>query len=233
MESLKKLPVRALTSGSTRALLKVREKGGKKKETITFKKSRFVDYYLDCGSARKAALAAGYDQYTANSASYFLLKDPAIVQELSRRTKEYFKTQGVDPERILAEMWNIYNVNLLDLGEVNSETGEFKLDLRRINRAQAAGIVELSYDFQGRPKVKLADKRATLETMYKLMCQESGKASGERDEGPLTLQKIDSMVKSVTINHQHINIINEGKKKELPPIIDVTAASVLEGVPSQ
>lgn len=55
---------------------------------MTIKRSKFIDEYLVCLNATKAAERSGYSTDTAGSIGHELLKNPEIKEEISRRIEE-------------------------------------------------------------------------------------------------------------------------------------------------
>jgi hypothetical protein len=105
--------------------------------------------------------------------------------------------------------------NILDYLEVQ-EDGTAKVNLKRINRDQGKAILEFSYDPEGRPKIRLADKKAALETLAKLIIPKD--ALNEMGE-EVTIQSLDAIVRAakgnVTVNQQ-FNIVQSQERHQLP-----------------
>lgn len=66
------------------------------------RQKRFVDYYLELGNMRKAALRAGYAEITANKVSETILKSPAVKEYLNKRIAEMDHKRIADAEEVLS-----------------------------------------------------------------------------------------------------------------------------------
>lgn len=65
---------------------------------------RFVASILKGNTATQAARDAGFSEKNAHRYGSVLMKKPAISREIERQ----LNAAGMDPQRILAEMWDLY-----------------------------------------------------------------------------------------------------------------------------
>jgi phage terminase small subunit len=142
---------------------------------LTQKALRFAREYLVDLNATQAAIRAGYSEKTAYSIGQELLKKPeiaALVQE--GQAKRAMRTQ-VTVDRVLEEAARIAFVDIRDFYD---DQGRLK-DPKTWSEHQAAAVasIESFEEYTGRGedreaigmarKIKLWDKRAQLETLFK------------------------------------------------------------------
>ena len=73
---------------------------------ITPQQHRFIAGIIRGHPAGKSAIDAGYSERSARSIGPELLKRPAITREIDRQ----LNAAGVSPQRILAELWDLYEM---------------------------------------------------------------------------------------------------------------------------
>lgn len=132
------------------------------------KRRRFVREYLVGGDIKQAARTCGYTaQY-----GWELMQMPHIKAEIERLQAQIATKLEVTKEKVVEELAKIGFANMADYMRVG-ETGDPVLDWSKLNRDQAAALIEVTVeDFtEGRGKeardvrrvkFKLADKRAAL-----------------------------------------------------------------------
>lgn len=195
-------------------------KGVKKssvERSLTARQEKFINYYLAGKTPPEAARIAGYSESVAATASVTLLRNPAIYQEINQRARDKFKELEIDAEWILGQLGNVATANILDYGDID-ENGRFVTNLKKIDRNQAGAILELKYDLQGNPIVKLKDSNTALEKIIRLLGYDKAPLGSGKDveDQPLTINTLDMIVNKVTV-HQTINQqINIQERQQLP-----------------
>lgn len=149
---------------------------------LNAKRKRFVQEYLIDLNATQAAIRAGYSAKTAKSSGQRLLTYVEVAEAITKAQKRREKRMELNQDRVVAELaklalydirsavqWganptnpqqdgfepnglNIYPVSLVPSDIVDDDT--------------AAAISEVSLTAQG-VRLKMADKRAALETLLK------------------------------------------------------------------
>ena len=77
-------------------------------ERLTPKQERFVQEYVDCLNATKAAIAAGYSRRTARQIGYENLTKPYIRRAVARIREAYSRRVDVDRDWVIAEYLAMY-----------------------------------------------------------------------------------------------------------------------------
>jgi phage terminase small subunit len=165
---------------------------------LTSKQKLFVEYYLQNANPQKAALKAGYSPSVAEVAKIEILENPHVVAEIRRRADEKFKNAQIDTSWVLQEATKLAGSNMLDYVDIE-EDGTFKVNLNRCTRDMGAAIQELSYDPEGRPKIKLVDKKGSVELLARIKKLFSDSSDQPGGNAPLTIQSLDQIVQNVTI----------------------------------
>lgn len=178
----------------------------------------FINYYCAGNNAYRAAEKAGYSEGTCINATQLLLNNPHIREEIARRWNEDFKEANIKNEDIFASAARMAMANIFDYIKIE-EGGKWDLDLGKIPRELGFAIQEMSYDAQGRPRIRLVDKKAVLELIAKFRGMGTDKLEISGKGGaPLTVQSIDQMVQQ-HVQQQNVqqNItINVGSQGALP-----------------
>lgn len=183
-------------------------------DRLTHKQKIFVERFLRHGNAVKAAREAGYSDSVAQQASITIRHHPQVAAEINRRLTEFYHREEVTTDTVLRTAWGLANSNLLDYFEVQ-EDGSLKPNFKDMTREQAAAIQEFSYDPEGRPKLRLVDKKASLELYARLKKMFSdSEDSGQGGKG-FTIQMLDSIVQKVENQNIQVNVISQGRQ-ELP-----------------
>lgn len=183
-------------------------------DRLTHKQKIFVERFLRHGNAVKAAREAGYSDSVAQQASITIRHHPQVAAEINRRLTEFYHREEVTTDTVLRTAWGLANSNILDYFEVQ-EDGSLKPNFENMTREQAAAIQEFSYDPEGRPKLRLVDKKASLELYARLKKMFSdGEDSGQGGKG-FTIQMLDSIVQKVENQNIQVNVISQGRQ-ELP-----------------
>lgn len=195
-------------------------------DKLTRKQKLFVEYWLQGKSAYVAAELAGYSPSTASIATTVILTSTQVIKEIRRRTSKVFTDLELDTDYVLEKAANLASANMLDYVDIKPD-GTFEINLARVSRAQGEAIQELSFDAQGRPKIRMVDKKGSVELLARIkkMLNEGdlGPAGGKGEGQAITTQYIDQVVQEITVNQQ-VNVyqpqsqiaLGEANKESFP-----------------
>ena len=153
-----------------------RRSDGKSDMGLSAKQRCFAEEYLVDLNATQAAIRAGYSERTAKSQGQRLLThvDVAALIADSKRTRS--DKTGITQEMVIAELAKIGFADIrkaVAWGDTPVDDGQgglaYPVELipsSQIDDDTAAAITEVSLTAQG-VKIKMADKRAALETLLK------------------------------------------------------------------
>lgn len=151
-------------------------------ERLSPKQEAFAQHFALHGDA-SAAYRVAYDtsKYkpeTIHQSACRLLKSPKVqsrLAELQARVQEKLnKRFDITAEKILQELAAIAFVNFLDFVDINPQSGEARVDLRKVDRMQGAAIgsykvktypekgMDGEFETVKEVEFKLMDKRAAL-----------------------------------------------------------------------
>jgi len=85
--------------------LKNIRKKTRKSKIFTVKQQRFINEYLKDGNASRAALDAGYSEYTAGVIGCHNLQNPEIANEIQRKRDEYQKKFEIRREYMVEKLY--------------------------------------------------------------------------------------------------------------------------------
>lgn len=162
---------------------------------------KFVEYYVGNRTAYQAAKLAGYAESTCANATELLLNNPDVRKEISNRFNTAFHDKNINNEDIFSGVARCAFSNMFDYISV-LPNGEFRVNLNEVPREMGYAIQEISHDAQGRPKIRLVDKKASFELLgrFRHMAVDKLEVSG-KEGGPLTIQALDAIVQqNITIN---------------------------------
>jgi phage terminase small subunit len=128
---------------------------------LTPKQEMFAKEYLIDLNATQAAIRAGYSKRTARSQGQRLLTNVDIAKVINAAMAKRSERTDIKADDVIRELALIGFANMADYTKL-TESGGLVLDATNLTRDQKAAISEVSYDAQGNPKIKLADKRAAL-----------------------------------------------------------------------
>lgn len=126
------------------------------------RQQRFVEEYLVDLNATKAAERAGYSEKTANPQAARLLAKASIQAAVAVGMEKRSRRVEITQDRVLFELACIGFANMQDFMEVTAEGEEALKKVSALDRQHAAAIAEFTVDKDGKSKLKLADKRASL-----------------------------------------------------------------------
>lgn len=152
---------------------------GKKRAGLTPKQERFVLEYLIDLNATQAAIRSGYSKKTANEQASRLLANVSVAAEVEKRKAKISAKLECTADDIAREIHKLGFANMADYMKAG-EDGDPYLDFSSLTREQAAALQEVTVEsyMQGggeaarevrRVKFKLADKRASLVDLGKLL----------------------------------------------------------------
>lgn len=190
---------------------------------LNTRQQRFVEYFLQggCNNPYKAALKAGYSELSARTAYSWMVENPKILAEINRRTRATFGALDITTDRIVEETAKMAFANILDFVNIK-EDGKFEVDLTKVTRYNAAAIQSLEYDAEGRPRLRLADKKSALELLarykkYGLIASGNEKDQ-QSEQAPLTIQKLDTIIQNFTT----VNVNGDGRHQLPAQTIEAT-----------
>jgi phage terminase small subunit len=154
---------------------------------LTDKQRRFVAEYLVDLNATAAYLSAGYAPSTmavANSAASELLSLPKVQIEIHRRQAQVDRSLGISAERIERQSARIAFSDIRDIVDIHPDGTATVKPTSEWSDAAAAAVASITItEYKGQTKVtvKLHDKLAGLEQLYKRqnLYREHQEAGGE------------------------------------------------------
>jgi phage terminase small subunit len=136
---------------------------------LTTKQERFKEEYLKDLNGRRAAIEAGYSPKTANEQASRLLTKVNIQEALSRRWQEIQEGNGIDAEKVIAELSRLAFSNMRDYVSWGPDGVRLK-DSEELSADATAAVVEVieTHTKEGRSvRFKLADKKGALDSLAK------------------------------------------------------------------
>jgi phage terminase small subunit len=155
---------------------------------LTTKEENFCQLYLIDFNASKAAREAGYSEDSAASIGSENLRKPHIQQRIKQLREEMGATFNITRERIAQELARI---GFFDIRKIHTEDGAI-MPVHLFSDAEAAAVAGIEVEEETKTgggddgiddqgdlvegytvgrvkKIKIADKRAALESLIKLM----------------------------------------------------------------
>lgn len=143
---------------------------------LTAKQECFVAEYLIDLNARQAAIRAGYSEKTAGSVGCENLTKPKIAEAIAQAMAKRSKRTEITQDMVVAEMaklgfYDIRKAVRWGSTPTVSEDGLLVYPVEMVasedmDDATAAAVTEVSMTAQG-VKIKMADKRAALESLMR------------------------------------------------------------------
>jgi len=129
---------------------------------ITPRHRRFVEQYCTHFVGARAAREAGYSESRAKRTAYDLLQDEDIQEMVSERLDEMSMSAAEATRRLT----KIAEASVSDYFQITEKDGQRFLTLdKEAILEDGYAIKELSWDTNGRPKLKLHDSVKTLESI--------------------------------------------------------------------
>jgi phage terminase small subunit len=128
---------------------------------FTAKQRKFIDEYVLCLNATKAAIRAGYSEKTAKDIGCENLAKPNIKAEIARIIKE----NTISPEEVLQQLSRMATLDMEDMFDFPGNAPIFNADKAREN-----GAMQIIDGFKITDKemtIKLPSKQKALELMAK------------------------------------------------------------------
>lgn len=144
---------------------------------LTERQAAFARHLITGMSATEAARKAGYSATYADRQAKQLLENPQVAAYLDTLRAKIETATIMTAQETLEELSKLGRANLLDYFRLTSD-GDPVIDLSRITPDQAAALTEIQVEdfLEGRGedarevrrvRIKMADKRAALETLGK------------------------------------------------------------------
>lgn len=130
--------------------------------SITRKRQAFVEEYLQCWNATRAAIAAGYSERSAKTTSHRLMENADVREAIQARVSE--KAMGAD--EVLLRLADQAKATMEDFVTVE-ENGDIRFDLEK---ARLSGKIHLIKTISPTPqgfKIELHDQQKALELIGK------------------------------------------------------------------
>lgn len=145
--------------------------------SLTDKQQRFVEEYLVDLNATQAAIRSGYSQKTAHSQGPRLLENVDVKAAIQAALDARAERTLASADAVLLELQKLAFANVLDFAAPTHDGSSLALDFSTLTREQAAAFAEVTTNrwTEGKgedatvvhsTKVKLADKRASLNSLY-------------------------------------------------------------------
>ena len=173
-----------------------------RRDRLTPKQSRFIREFLVDLNATQAAIRAGYSRKSARVTGAETLTKPAVEKAIAAARAKVEAKLECTADDIAREMHRLGFANMLDYMQPGAD-GDPHLDFSKLTRDQAAALTEVTVeDFKDgrgeeqrdvrRVKFKLADKRAALVDLSKLLgyMRERHEHTG-KDGGPIVTETWD------------------------------------------
>ena len=147
--------------------------------SLNARHQRFVAEYLRDFNGKRAAIATGYSEKTAEQQASRLLRNVKVAEAVAKGQAKRAEKLEISADMIAQELRLLGFSNMQDFMRTG-ENGEPYLDFSGLTREQAAALAEVTVedfvDGRGedardvrRVKFKLTDKRAALVDLAKLL----------------------------------------------------------------
>lgn len=173
----------------------------------------FAREYLKDLNGTRAAIAAGYSEKTAQEAASRLLSNAMVQKRIKELLDKKIERLDITVEGVLGELRKMGFANMQDYVRL-TEDGLAALDVSKVTRDQWAAVQEMTSDTAGttvdpnwsggeggppkvpviRNKIKLADKRGSLELLGKYLKLFTDRvAVGSADGGPIAVRIVTNV----------------------------------------
>jgi len=136
-------------------------------KNITARHKRFVRCYCKHFNGARAAREAGYAESRDAQTAHDLLSDP----DISRMVDERLDEMALSSEEATKRLGDIARADITDFFEVETVSTDdgpkevLTLDRETFLEEAGAVVKEITWDQNGRPKLKLYDKQKALKTI--------------------------------------------------------------------
>jgi len=136
----------------------------KEKNKLTKKQEMFCRFYVSNGhNGKQAAISAGYSKKTAKVIAMENLTKPYLKSFIEELEKPVIEKLGLDENWVLTKLHNFSEALITDYFDFDEATKRIVLkDLFKLPKSKVEAIEEISQDKDGRIKIKLVNKRASV-----------------------------------------------------------------------
>ncbi len=136
----------------------------KEKNKLTKKQEMFCRCYVSNGhNGSKAAIRAGYSKKTAKVIAMENLTKPYLKSFIEELEKPVIEKLGLDENWVLTKLHNFSEALITDYFDFDADTKSIVLkDLTTLPKSKIEAIEEIQQDKDGRIKIKLVNKRASV-----------------------------------------------------------------------
>lgn len=177
---------------------------------MTSMQAIFVDEYLIDLNATRAAIRAGYSEATAYSQGQRLLKNVEVASAIKAALDERAERTLASADAVLLELQKLAFANVLDFAAPSSDGSGLAFDFSTLSRDQAAAFAEITTNHwtEGKgddarivhsTKVKLADKRASLNSLYEHLTGGKKLQLGGMDGKPIKVDDTSTATRLASI----------------------------------
>ena len=145
-----------------------------KREKLTERQARFVDYYIQTGNASEAARRAGYSVKTAYSIGEENLRKPEIRRALERRLKELESQRIAETKEVLEHLTSVLRGELTE--EIVTPSGKkISTAIRETDKLRAAEmLLKVAGEFRDKVDVKVDGAQLFVSTMEQIWQKSDG-----------------------------------------------------------
>ena len=145
-----------------------------KREKLTERQARFVDYYIQTGNASEAARRAGYSVKTAYSIGEENLRKPEIRRALERRLKELESQRIAEAKEVLEHLTSVLRGELTE--EIVTPSGKkISTAIRETDKLRAAEmLLKVAGEFRDKVDVKVDGAQLFVSTLEQIWQKSDG-----------------------------------------------------------
>ena len=145
-----------------------------KREKLTERQARFVDYYIQTGNASEAARRAGYSVKTAYSIGEENLRKPEIRRALERRLKELESQRIAETKEVLEHLTSVLRGELTE--EIVTPSGKkISTAIRETDKLRAAEmLLKVAGEFRDKVDVKVDGAQLFVSTLEQIWQKSDG-----------------------------------------------------------
>lgn len=206
-------------------------------DQLNDRQARFVAEYQLEPNATRAALRAGYggSPATLGVTGFQLLRNPKVAKALEAAREKLADSLQITRERVMLEYARMGFSDLSNVVHWDAKLGVAVVDWSELTEDQRRAVVEVSDVFgaDGRQglRIKLADKRAALDSLVRMQGWSMERADHAAAEG-LTLRLIvEDTAGNVISDVSHVSGQQE-RKALTSPVVRMDDPAVVEAVQS-
>ncbi len=134
-----------------------------RKNKLSHKQERFCKEYVANGhNGTQAAISAGYSKKTAKVIAMENLTKPNINEFIEKLEAPVLKKLGLDENWVLTKLKTFTETLVIDFFELDEHKNVMMKDFDKISKEKWEAVEEISQDKDGRIKIKLVNKRASV-----------------------------------------------------------------------